>query len=154
MHITITRSTESPFCLGRLFIDSCYYCDTIEPPYYDADDMRRLASYKKDIGNVAIPYGNYTLDMSTVSPKFGGRSWSKPYHGIVPTVIGVEGRSRILIHPGNTASQYGGDSAGCILVGDYDAHTAMVKNSVAIYHELMRRLTQAHGEIALCINKP
>lgn len=154
MHITITRSTESPFCLGRLLIDGCYYCDTLEPPYYDTAKIELLKSERKDIGNVAIPYGDYTIDMTIVSPRFQNRSWAKPYRGIVPTVVGVIGRSRILIHPGNTACQYGGDSAGCILVGDYDSHTAVIKNSVATYHELMRRLTQAHGQITLCINKP
>lgn len=153
MHINIIRSIESPFCLGRLLIDGRYYCDTLEPPFYDANEIELLKSERKDIGNVAIPYGDYTIDMSIVSPRFRDRTWAKPHRGIVPTVVGVKGRSRILIHPGNTANQYGGDTAGCILVGYYDARHAMLINSVSIYNELFGRLFRSHDQITLHINK-
>lgn len=153
MHINIIRSIESPFCLGRLLIDGHYFCDTLEPPYFDAEEVELLKNERNDIGNIAIPYGNYTIDMTIVSPRFRTRSWAAPYGGIVPTVVGVKGRSRILIHPGNNAYQYGGDTAGCILVGDYNARTAMLVSSVATYHELVRRLFQCHSHITLCVSK-
>ena len=56
-------------------------------------------------GDSCIPAGRYVLER-TIYHKHGFPTFE---------VTGVPGRSRILIHPGNTEE----DTAGCILVGGY-----------------------------------
>ena len=65
---------------------------------------------KKIYGQTAIPTGIYKIDMNTVSSKFKGRSWAKPYGGKLPRLIGVKGFEGVLIHPLNKAEE----SLGCI----------------------------------------
>jgi hypothetical protein len=81
---------------------------------------------RKDVS--CIPEGGY-LCKRTVSPKFGNTF----------EVTGVEGRSHILFHGGNTAY----DSQGCILVGSrfgsIGERAALLKSKEAL-SELMERL--------------
>ena len=89
----------------------------------------------------AIPKGTYEIDMTTVSPKFKNRAWAKPYGGIVPTLKDVPGRTRILIHPGNTVD----DTDGCLLPGN-NTVVGKVLNSEVRYHELMKILLKNKAE--------
>lgn len=87
--IKIVRFRESSKAvLGRLYLNSVYLCDTLEPPF------------REQYG--AIPYGRYLV-------KF---IWSSKFKCVVPLVM-VDDRSMIEIHVGNIPE----NSRGCILVG-------------------------------------
>lgn len=79
---------------GVLFVDSCPFCNTLEPA------QGKKVKYGK---GCCIAPGTYSIDFH-YSPKFGK---------YMLTLCGVVGRSGILIHSGNTPK----DTSGCILVG-------------------------------------
>lgn len=125
------------YTIGKLYIDGKYFSDTLE------DTDRNLTStMSKDgiakvkvYGKTAIPTGTYVVDMNTVSPKFGKRSWAQPYKGKVPRLQDVPGYEGVLIHPGNTAD----DTSGCILVGRNKVKGQVVE-SQNTFHSLMNIL--------------
>ena len=125
------------YTIGKLYIDGKYFSDTLE------DTDRNLTStMSKDqivkvkvYGKTAIPTGTYVVDMNTVSPKFGKRSWAQPYEGKVPRLQDVPGYEGVLIHPGNTAD----DTSGCILVGRNKVKGQVVE-SQDTFHSLMNIL--------------
>lgn len=125
------------YTIGKLYIDGEYFADTLE------DTDRNLTStMSKDkiakvkvYGKTAIPTGTYVVDMNTVSPKFGKRSWAQPYGGKVPRLQDVPGYEGVLIHPGNTAD----DTSGCILVGRNKVKGQVVE-SQDTFHSLMNIL--------------
>lgn len=75
---------------GELFIDGAYYCDTLERPVSSSSDP-------------AIPPGTYNVQMFP----------SAKHRALRPILIGVQGRSGILIHEGSMVRQ----TQGSILVG-------------------------------------
>lgn len=78
--------------------DGAFFCFTLEEPWRDADG--------DGIGDrkvSRIPAGSYTCF----------RRWSNSRKRDVFEVRGVEGRTAILIHSGNTVA----DTEGCILLG-------------------------------------
>ena len=119
MEIVIKRITKNPYCVGHLYINDKYFCDTLEPPYFGTTQntpIQEIKNTKK--GNTAIPIGTYDISLDYQSPKFKNRNWAKFCDGYLPTIMNVPAFNRILIHVGNIASQYGkSDTMGCILVG-------------------------------------
>ena len=119
MNLYIKRITKNPYCIGHLYINDKYFCDTLEPPYFGTTQntpIQEIKNTKK--GNTAIPIGTYDISLDYQSPKFKNRSWAKFCDGYLPTIMNVPAFNRILIHVGNIASQYGkSDTMGCILVG-------------------------------------
>ena len=77
--------------IGVLKIDKKVFCFTLEPP--DNENAANISS---------IPAQQYA-----VTP-YASVKYPRHYQ-----VLGVPGRSKILIHPGNTTA----DTAGCILLG-------------------------------------
>lgn len=136
------------YTIGKLYIDGEYFADTLE------DTDRNLTStMSKDkiakvkvYGKTAIPTGTYVVDMNTVSPKFGKRSWAQPYGGKVPRLQDVPGYEGVLIHPGNTAD----DTSGCILVGRNKVKGQVVE-SQDTFKALMKILVKAKDEITITI---
>lgn len=125
------------YTIGKLYIDGKYFSDTLE----DTDRNLTNTMSKDEIvkvkvyGKTAIPTGTYVVDMNTVSPKFGKRSWAQPYEGKVPRLQDVPGYEGVLIHPGNTAD----DTLGCILVGRNKVKGQVVE-SQDTFHSLMNIL--------------
>lgn len=125
------------YTIGKLYIDGEYFADTLE----DTDRNLTSTMSKDEIakvkvyGKTAIPTGTYIVDMNTVSPKFGKRSWAQPYKGKVPRLQNVPGYEGVLIHPGNTAD----DTSGCILVGRNKVKGQVVE-SQKTFHSLMNIL--------------
>lgn len=125
------------YTIGKLYIDGKYFSDTLE----DTDRNLTSTMSKDEIvkvkvyGKTAIPTGTYVVDMNTVSPKFGKRSWAQPYKGKVPRLQDVPGYEGVLIHPGNTAD----DTSGCILVGRNKVKGQVVE-SQNTFHSLMNIL--------------
>ena len=125
------------YTIGDLYIDGEWFSNTLE----DTDRNLTSTMSKDEIakvkvyGKTAIPTGTYVVDMNTVSPKFGKRSWAQPYEGKVPRLQDVPGYEGVLIHPGNTAD----DTSGCILVGRNKIKGQVVE-SQDTFHSLMNIL--------------
>lgn len=69
---------------------------------------------KDGLPGSAIPLGTYDIELAP-SPKFlkSTDPWVQKYAKAMPHIIGIPGRSLILIHWGNEPT----DTDGCILVG-------------------------------------
>ena len=144
MKILIKRITKNPYCVGHLYINGKYFCDTLEPPYFGTTQntpIQEIKNTKK--GNTAIPIGTYDISLDYQSPKFKNRSWAKFCDGYLPTIMNVPAFSRILIHVGNIASQYGkSDTMGCILVG-MNLERGKVLKSQETFKKLYKVLSEA-----------
>ena len=144
MEIVIKRITENPYCVGHLYINGKYFCDTLEPPYFGTTQntpIHEIKNTKK--GNTAIPIGIYDISLDYQSPKFKNRSWAKFCDGYLPTIMNVPAFNRILIHVGNIASQYGkSDTMGCILVG-MNLERGKVLKSQETFKKLYKVLSEA-----------
>lgn len=150
MELKLKRIFKGKYTVGKLYIDNKYFCDTMEPPYFNTKSTDTVESIKKTkTGNTAIPVGKYSIDMDKVSPIFKNRSWAKPYNGKIPRLVNVPAFEGVLIHVGNKASQFDGDSKGCILVGQNKV-VGQVINSVQTFHNLMKQL-QNQSNITLKI---
>lgn len=131
------RYKGTNYTIGDLYIDGEWFSNTLE----DTDRNLTSTMSKDEIvkvkvyGKTAIPTGTYVVDMNTVSPKFGKRSWAQPYEGKVPRLQDVPGYEGVLIHPGNTAD----DTSGCILVGRNKVKGQVVE-SQNTFHSLMNIL--------------
>lgn len=147
MKLLLRRIFKGPeYTVGKLFINGVYECDTLEDRDRGLTSQMSLEEIKarKVYGVTAIPTGTYSIDMTTVSPKFKDRAWAKPYKGILPRLENVKGYEGVLIHVGNKA----GDTLGCILVGE-NKIKGQVINSTAAFYELMTVLlnAQSAGEV-------
>ena len=144
MEIIIKRITKNPYCVGHLYINDKYFCDTLEPPYFGTTQntpIQEIKNTKK--GNTAIPIGTYDISLDYQSPKFKNRSWAKFCNGYLPTIMNVPAFNRILIHVGNIASQYGkSDTMGCILVG-MNLERGKVLKSQETFKKLYKVLSEA-----------
>lgn len=146
------RFKGQKYTIGDLFVGSEKICEILEDAdrgLKDSDPIERIEK-KKICGQTAIPYGRYLIDMNTVSPKFKGRSWAKPYGGKLPRLENVKGYEGVLIHPGNRPE----DTYGCLLPG-WNKVKGQVVNSTEAFDKLMNNyLLPAHNkgeEIALTI---
>ena len=144
MNLYIKRITKNPYCVGHLYINDKYFCDTLEPPYFGTTQntpIQEIKNTKK--GNTAIPIGTYNISLDYQSPKFKNRSWAKFCDGYLPTIMNVPAFNRILIHVGNIASQYGkSDTMGCILVG-MNLERGKVFKSQETFKKLYKVLSEA-----------
>ena len=144
MNLYIKRITKNPYCVGHLYINGKYFCDTLEPPYFGTTQntpIQEIKNTKK--GNTAIPIGTYDISLDYQSPKFKNRSWAKFCDGYLPTIMNVPAFDRILIHVGNIASQYGkSDTMGCILVG-MNLERGKVLKSQETFKKLYKILSEA-----------
>ena len=144
MNLYIKRITKNPYCVGHLYINGKYFCDTLEPPYFGTTQntpIQEIKNTKK--GNTAIPIGTYNISLDYQSPKFKNRSWAKFCDGYLPTIMNVPAFNRILIHVGNIASQYGkSDTMGCILVG-MNLERGKVLKSQETFKKLYKVLSEA-----------
>lgn len=147
MKLLLRRIFKGPsYTIGKLFINGVYECDTLEDQDRGLTSQMSLEEIKakKVYGVTAIPTGTYSINMTTVSPKFKDRAWAKPYKGILPRLENVKGYEGVLIHVGNKA----GDTLGCILVGENKVKGQVI-NSTATFYELMTVLLKAQsaGEV-------
>jgi len=147
MKLLLRRIFKGPrYTIGKLFINGVYECDTLEDQDRGLTSQMSLEEIKakKVYGVTAIPTGTYSINMTTVSPKFKDRAWAKPYKGILPRLENVKGYEGVLIHVGNKAE----DTLGCILVGE-NKIKGQVINSTATFYELMTVLLKAQsaGEV-------
>ena len=137
MKIKIERIfTNDVYCIGKLYIDDTYVCDTLE-------DSDRVLDQKMSIEEInskkikhltAIPTGTYTVVLG-YSPRFSNNKFYKSLGGKLPRIQNVPGFEGVLIHAGNTHN----DTSGCILVGD-NSIKGKVLNSRYWYSRIIEKL--------------
>lgn len=130
MKLELIRIANRPkYCIGKLYIDGKWFCDTIEDTDRGLDDSMSVKEVlqKKIKGETAIPTGKYTVQI-TYSPK---------YKKMMPLVLNVKGYSGIRIHSGNTEK----DTEGCLLVG-LNKKVGMVVDSRVTFQKLFAILNK------------
>lgn len=133
MEIQIKRfAFKAEYTIGRLYCNTLYLCDTLEPHSHHLSSAMPLAAIKrcKLRGLVAIPRGKYTVTIRH-SPTF---------HKPMPYLDGVKGFEGVMLHPGNFPT----DTRGCILPG-WNRRRGMVCNSRSAMAMLMDRICEAKG---------
>lgn len=132
----IANNKPAGYCIGRLYINNVYVCDTLEDVDRGLDNTMDLNYIKthKVYGQTAIPTGTYTVTMNIVSDKFKNHSWASQFKGFVPRLLCVKGYEGVLIHPGNTKD----NTLGCILVG-INSVKGMVTQSQKTWLKLMKK---------------
>ena len=141
MRLTLIRIANRPtYCIGKLYIDGKWFCDTIEDTDRGLDDsMTEEEILKLKVkGETAIPTGIYQVTI-TYSPK---------YKKNMPLVNNVKGYSGIRIHSGNTSK----DTEGCLVVGK-NTKVGMVTDSRKTYNAFFKRLQQTNGKIIIDIQR-
>ena len=131
MKLELIRIANRPtYCIGKLYIDGVWFCDTIEDTDRGLNDSMSVDEIlkKKIKGETAIPTGIYKIEI-TYSPK---------YKRMMPLLIGVKGYSGVRIHSGNTSK----DTEGCLLVGR-NTKVGMVTDSRNTYQRLFAKLQNA-----------
>ena len=130
MRLTLKRiANRKDYCIGKLYINGKYFCDTLEDVDRGLDDSMTEDDIKqlKIKGQTAIPVGIYTV-LLTYSPK---------YKKIMPLINNVKGYSGIRIHSGNSSK----DTEGCLLVGK-NTVVGRLTDSRNTYNALFKRLQQ------------
>ena len=130
MRLTLKRiANRKDYCIGKLYINGKYFCDTLEDVDRGLDDSMTEEEIKsiKVKGQTAIPVGIYTV-LLTYSPK---------YKKVMPLINNVKGYSGIRIHSGNSSK----DTEGCLLVGK-NTVVGRLTDSRNTYNALFKRLQQ------------
>lgn len=130
MRLTLKRiANRKDYCIGKLYINGKYFCDTLEDVDRGLDDSMTEEEIRniKVKGQTAIPTGIYTV-LLTYSPK---------YQKIMPLINNVKGYSGIRIHSGNSSK----DTEGCLLVGK-NTVVGRLTDSRNTFNALFKRLQQ------------
>ena len=141
MRLTLMRIANRPtYCIGKLYVDGVYVCDTLEDTDRGLDDTMDVEEIKKlkVYGKTAIPVGIYPVTI-TYSPRFKKN---------LPLLLNVKGYEGIRIHSGNTDK----DTLGCILVGQ-NKQVGKVLNSRKRFDILYRELVKTKGRIIIDIQR-
>lgn len=141
MRIVLLRIANRPtYCIGKLYIDGVYFCDTIEDTDRGLDDKMTEAEIlkKKVKGQTAIPTGVYPVYIT----------WSPKYNKPMPLIENVKGYSGIRIHSGNTSK----DTEGCLLVGK-NKEVGKVLESRKTYNALFQILNTTDERIIIDIQR-
>jgi hypothetical protein len=121
------------YTIGSLYIDSEYFCDTLE----DTDRGLTQTMSPEEIRKIkvphetAIPTGIYKVIVNLSPAK----------RQLLPRLPDVPGFSGILIHRGNTKN----DSSGCILIGENKVKGKVI-NSTPYEKRLVEILTEAQEQ--------
>lgn len=152
MKVEVRRSYNcQTYCIGHLYVDGQYICDTIEDVDRGLSSSMTLAEIqkKKVYKQTAIPTGLYSISMNTVSGTFSKKAYYKAFcGGKLPRLINVPGYDGILIHRGVNQDS----SAGCLIVG-YNTIKGQVTNSQQAFEKLYKLLKTAKGTIKIEITR-
>lgn len=110
---------KDDYTIGKLYINSMYFCDTLEDKVRDLNkdgDLNDLGETKV-YGKTAIPYGTYNITLDVASPKFSKYPFYRSIcEGKLPRLLNVPHFDGILIHVADGPK--GADLLeGCIGVG-------------------------------------
>lgn len=142
MRISLVRiANKKTYCIGRLYVNGMYVCDTIEDADLGLDQSWSLEKIKqkKVKSKTAIPTGTYEVTLNIVSPKFSKIAYYKQFcNGRVPRLLRVPGFDGILMHIGKDERS----SAGCLIVG-YNTIVGKVTKSQQAFEKLYSLLKNA-----------
>ena len=128
MKLTLKRIFKGEnYTIGRLYLNGCYLCDTLE----DKVRINNCNCEDKIYGKTAIPEGEYRIEMI----------YRASNNVLTPLLIDVPCFTSILIHAGNT--QY--DTDGCILVGQNKVK-GKVLSSKRTFNNLVRILKEEENK--------
>lgn len=140
MELRIRRvALKDDYTIGKLEVlingTWCKVADTLEDKVrdYNKDGDLLDAGESKVNGETAIPYGKYTIDMNSISPRFKDREWGKRYNGIVPLLVNVKHFEGVRIHPTITKAA---ETHGCVGVG-WNTTIGRLSNTLEVYYDLM-----------------
>lgn len=110
---------KDDYTIGKLYINSVYFCDTLEDKVRDLNkdgDLNDLGETKV-YGKTAIPYGTYNITLDVASPKFSKYPFYRSIcEGKLPRLLDVPHFDGVLIHVADGPK--GADLLeGCIGVG-------------------------------------
>ena len=124
MELILKRiAKKKSYTIGKLYVETEYLCDTLEPTWRDYRNGAR-----KITGSSAIPEGRYAVVIT----------WSPKLEAWLPLLLHVPNFEGIRIHAGNTAQ----DTAGCILVGQ-NLEVGKVLNSRTWLKALKAKIVEA-----------
>ncbi|MDR3113376.1 MAG: DUF5675 family protein [Endomicrobium sp.] len=105
MIISLWRfAKKESYCVGRIFADGKYVCDSLERPV---------------LCDGTLPYSAVNQGIYELSTKY-----SEKFKRCVVELKNVYGRTDILFHAGNTVN----DSSGCILTGKNTAQGMLTQS--------------------------
>lgn len=150
MEILLRRTyNNNDYCIGHLYIDGKYICDTLEDTCRGLKQTMKLDEIKqiKIPNKTAIPTGRYLVTTDVISPKYYKRKYYYNFcKGKVPRLINVPSYDGILLHIGNTKE----DTSGCILVGENKIKGKVI-NSTKTFEKLYNILKTAKDLIYINI---
>ena len=131
-------------CIGKLYVDGVYICDTIEDKDWSWNKdtpLKDIQAIKKaNKSKTAIPRGTYFVTIDIKSPKFRQYTYYRKFcDGKLPRLLDVKGFEGILIHGGYSERS----SAGCIIVG-YNTVKGQVTDWQKAFESLYRLLQHAN----------
>lgn len=148
MKIRLERTYNNDvYCIGHLYVDGKYVCDTIEDTDRGLNSNMPLEQIKKVKvkSKTAIPAGIYRVTLNVKSPKFSLKQYYSQFcSGYVPRLLDVPGFDGILMHRGTTEK----DSAGCIILG-YNKLKGMVVDSTKAFEKLYGMMQLSHEPITI-----
>lgn len=152
MKVELKRVFNCPtYCIGHLYVDGKYVCDTIEDTDRGLSQGMPLAEVikRKVKHQTAIPTGSFPVVMNIVSNTFKKKNYYMKYcRGKMPRILSVPGFDGILIHRGNDQNS----SSGCLIVG-YNKVKGKVVESQAAFEKLYEILASAKDSISITITR-
>lgn len=139
------------YCIGHLYADGKYICDTIEDTDRGLDDSWSIEKIKKAkvMHETAIPTGKYTVTIYITSPRFSSSKYYKNYCGArLPRLLNVKGFDGILMHIGVNQNS----SSGCIILG-YNTIKGQVTNSTQAFEKLYALMKLSNENISVEITR-
>ena len=130
MELKLIRKYKTKnYCIGHLYVNGVYECNTLEDKNRDVDKNGIFNNGEKKVyGKTCIPFGTYKVILSM----------SNKFKKILPLLLNVPQFDGIRIHSGNTDE----DSSGCILVGINDTKGRISKSTIT-FNSLMTKLSKA-----------
>ena len=91
---------KEKYTIGRLFVNGVFFCNTLEDTVRDINKNGKFDNGEYKIyGETAIPYGEYTITLDVVSPKFSKYDfYKKVCNGKLPRLLNVPSFEGVLIH--------------------------------------------------------
>lgn len=144
------NNTDKGYCIGHLFVNGKYLCDTLEDVSRGLNSKMTLKEIlkRKIKGLTAIPVGVYGILMNVVSPKYSKKPLFKRLcGGKMPRLLNVPGYDGVLIHTGNSAK----DTDGCVLVGYNKVKGGLVNSTEAFIklYDILKKAYDNHEGIYL-----
>lgn len=136
--------TGRAYCIGKMYIDNVYVCDTLEDLDRGLNSSMTSAEVqrRKVYGKTAVPVGSYCVTLGIQSATFVKKDYFRNYcKGFLPRLLDVPGYAGVLIHTGNDETH----TEGCLLVG-YNKEVGKVINSKSAFEKIYPMLNKAYKE--------